>query len=236
MKKKGHSLLDSFNYAIEGIITAVKMERNMRIHLIVTIVVSIAALFLRLNTLSFALLSFAIGLVWVAELLNSAIERVVDLTIGDKLHPLAKKAKDIAAGAVLVAAINSVIIAYLVFSDHAKSSSAKFLSIIKGSYSTVAIISLVIVAILVVVMKAFFPKGTPLEGGMPSGHSALAFSAATIIIFVTHNVGISILTVFIALLVAQSRIKAGIHTWVEVTVGAFLGTGVTSLLLLLFQS
>jgi diacylglycerol kinase (ATP) len=235
MKKIKHSLLDSFNYAIEGIITAVKLERNMKIHLGATIAVIIVALFMKINTLNLAILSIAISMVWVAELLNSAIEKVVDLVVGTKYHPLAKKAKDIAAGAVLVAAINSVIIAYLVFDDHAKSSGKKLFNIVKVNNSHIGVISLVVVAILVVIIKAFFNKGTPLQGGMPSGHSALAFSAATLIIFNTNSVGISVLTVFIALLVAQSRIKTGVHSFLEVFFGALLGFGVTSLLILLFQ-
>lgn len=230
-----HTFLEIFNYAIEGIITAVKLERNMKIHLFMTIVVGIAALFFRLNTMSFAILTFTISLVWIAELLNSAIEKVVDLVVGTNYHPMAKKAKDIAAGAVLVAAINSVIISYLIFLDHTKSSTRKFLEIIKSSNSHIGIIALVVVAVLVVILKAFFAKGTPLQGGMPSGHSALATSAATLILLSTHNVGIIFLTIFITALVAQSRIKTGVHTFIEVSAGVVLGFSVTFLLIILFK-
>lgn len=230
-----HSLLESFNYAIEGIIMAVKLERNMKIHVVATIIVGIIALFLRLNTLSFAILCFTVSIVWIAELLNSAIEKAVDLVVDTKFHILAKQAKDIAAGAVLIASINAVVIAYLLFLDHTKSSTKKFIEIIRGSNSHIAIMSLVIVAILVVVIKAFFAKGTPLQGGMPSGHSALAFSATALVVFSTYNVGVIILTIFIATLVAQSRVKAGIHSFLEVFIGALLGFGVTSLLLLTFK-
>lgn len=230
-----HTFLEVFNCAIEGIVTAIKLERNMKIHVFMTICVGVAALFFRLNTMSFAILTFTISMVWVAELLNSAVEKVVDLVVGTNYHPMAKKAKDIAAGAVLVAAINSVIIAYLVFLDHTKSSSRKFFDIIRSSNSHIGIIALVLVAVLVVSIKAIFAKGTPLQGGMPSGHGALASSAATLILLSTHNTGVIILTIFIAALVAQSRVKTGVHTFAEVSVGLILGFLVTFFLMTAFK-
>jgi diacylglycerol kinase (ATP) len=80
--------------------------------------------------------------------------------------------------------------------------------------------------------KSFSKKGTPLRGGMPSGHSAVAFSIWTIIILVTRNPLVGLLTLIVAVLVAQSRVRQEIHSGWEVVVGSLLGILAT---LLCFQ-
>jgi diacylglycerol kinase len=85
----------------------------MQFHLLATIVVIFTGIWLKLTITEWLLISFAITLVWVAELINTAIEAVVDMHTKDH-HPLAKAAKDVAAGAVLVAAANSLVVAVLV--------------------------------------------------------------------------------------------------------------------------
>lgn len=225
-----HSFLNSVNFALEGIVTACKIEKNMKIHMVATIIVLLGAFFLRLKPTDFIYLSLAVSLVWVAELLNSAIEKAVDLTIGTKFHDLAKKAKDIAAGAVFVAAVNSVIIGYLVFGEHLKNKGQYLFDILRGSYSHMTVFILVLVSVLVIALKTLFykeHKGTPIQGGMPSGHAALAFSIFGIVLEITNNVAIRFLVLFLAVLVAQSRIKNKIHTFSEVFFGAVLGFGVS---------
>ncbi len=229
MKVK-HSFLNSVNCAIEGIITAVKIERNMKIHVVATIVVILGAFFLRLDVKDFIYLSFAVSLVWITELLNSSIEKAVDLTIGTKFHDLAKKAKDIAAGAVFVAAVNSVVIGYLIFGEHLKSKGQSLFHIVRGSYSHMTVFILILVCIIVIALKTFFykeHKGTPIQGGMPSGHSALAFSVFGIVLEITDNVALRFLVLFLAILVGQSRVKNKIHTISEVFFGALVGFGVS---------
>ncbi|GGF83093.1 hypothetical protein GCM10010913_00730 [Paenibacillus aceti] len=105
---------DVFRCAIEGIIHSLRTERNLRIHLLAGILVMLAALFFQLPPRDIALLLVMIALVISAELLNTAIEKAVDL-ISPDWHELAKFAKDAAAAAVLVAAIISVIVAILLF-------------------------------------------------------------------------------------------------------------------------
>lgn len=228
--KVRHSILNSINCALEGIITAVRLERNMRIHVSFTIIVLIGAFFLRLSAKDFIYLSFAISLVWISELLNSALEKAVDLTIGSKYHDLAKNAKDIAAGAVFVAAVNSVIIGYLVFGEHLKNRGERLFNILKASYSHMTVFILVLVSVLVIALKTFFykeHKGSPIQGGMPSGHSALAFSVFGIVLELTDNIALRFLVLFLAVLVAQSRVKNKIHTISEVFFGALVGFGVS---------
>ena len=103
----------SFRYAIEGVLTALG-EQNMRVHLFSAIVVVVAGLLTGLSVLEWCVIVVVIGLVIAVEMLNTALERVVDLASPD-IHPLAKQAKDIAAGAVLVIAVMSVIIGLLIF-------------------------------------------------------------------------------------------------------------------------
>ena len=111
---KSRSLIESFNYAVSGIIYTLKTERNMKVHLVIAIIVILSSLFFDFSKVELLILFFAIALVLITEMINTAIEKTVDL-ITDDFHPLARLAKDIAAGAVLIAAINSLIVGYLLF-------------------------------------------------------------------------------------------------------------------------
>lgn len=103
----------SFGYAAEGLMTAMR-EQNIRFHYTSIVVVLIIGWVTGLSVLEWIILVLVMTLVVGAELFNTAIERVVDLA-SPELHPLAKQAKDIAAGAVLVFALASVIIGMLIF-------------------------------------------------------------------------------------------------------------------------
>ena len=111
---RSRNLLWSFNYAIQGIVYALRTQRNMRLHALAAATVLIAALFFRISALELVAVVFAIGLVLVAELVNTAIEATIDVTT-ERIDPLAKTAKDVAAGAVLVASIIAVVVGFVVF-------------------------------------------------------------------------------------------------------------------------
>ncbi|UII54915.1 diacylglycerol kinase family protein [Cytobacillus spongiae] len=106
--------LRSFSFAYEGIKTAIKNERNLQIHFIVSVLVIVFGIIYSISMTEWVFICMLIGGVISLELLNSAIERVVDL-VTDEYHPLAKQAKDIAAGAVLIYAILSVIVGGIIF-------------------------------------------------------------------------------------------------------------------------
>lgn len=112
--KKRASIIKSFGYALNGIVVVVKSERNIKIHLFAATIVIILAAFLKINRYDWLILLLIITIVISLELVNSAIEAVVNLC-SPEIHPLAKKAKDVAAGAVLVAAIISVLVGALLF-------------------------------------------------------------------------------------------------------------------------
>ncbi|HYX76165.1 MAG TPA: diacylglycerol kinase, partial [Gaiellaceae bacterium] len=109
------SIFESFNFAVEGIIHVLRTHRNMRVHFAVAIVVLVAAVWVGVSKLELIALLLAIAFVFITEMINSALEQAIDVAT-TSFDPLAKLAKDIAAGAVLIATINAIAIGYLVFS------------------------------------------------------------------------------------------------------------------------
>jgi undecaprenol kinase len=104
----------SFSFAAQGIVHALKRERNMKIHLAASFIVILMGIFFSLTKTEWLFVLMAIGGVISLELVNTAIERVVDLATA-QAHPLAKQAKDVAAGAVFIFAIFSVVIGLIIF-------------------------------------------------------------------------------------------------------------------------
>ncbi len=111
--RRSQSRLDSFRYALAGCIYMLRTQRNAWIHATATVAVTAMGWWLGLSRLEWAMIVFVIGLVWMAEFVNTALEAVVDLASPD-LHPLAKVGKDVAAAAVLVGAATSVLVGLLV--------------------------------------------------------------------------------------------------------------------------
>ena len=228
------TLLDSFNYAFEGIIHVLRTQRNLRIHFAVAIVVIAAAAALGVDRLSMIALLIVTAFVLVAEMVNSAIEGAIDVST-TSFDPNAKLAKDIAAGAVLLATINAVVVGYLVFSGRAADRSARLLDRVRDAPAELTIVALAVTVIVVISLKAWTGSGTPLHGGLPSGHAALAFGAwiaATYVAGQHHRFLVSTIAFVMALLVAQTRVESGVHSGGEVLLGALLGTLTT---LALFQ-
>ncbi len=232
MSRRG-SLLSSFNYAFDGIVHALRFERNMWIHFAIAALVLLASLFFALTRLEVIALFVAISFVLITEMFNTAIEHVVDL-VTDQDDPRAKVAKDVAAGAVLIAAVNAVVVAYLVFYAKITSVPYTILSKLRGSPIDITVIALFIVVLAAIALKALTHRGTAFRGGLPSVHAALAFAAWVAVTFVaastTFALPISAITLFLAMLVAQSRVQSGIHSLLEVAVGAALGIAITALL------
>ena len=112
--RKKDPLHKSFGYAFEGIFNCIRNERNMKIHIAVAALVVIAGWILGLSITEWCICLGLFGLVMALELVNTAVEAVVDLVTSER-HPLAKTAKDTAAGAVLIAAIMAAIVGLLIF-------------------------------------------------------------------------------------------------------------------------
>jgi diacylglycerol kinase (ATP) len=233
--RRAPSLLDSFNYAFEGIIHVLRTQRNMRLHFAVAIVVLVVAFASGVTKTELIALLLSISFVLIAEMLNSALESAIDLAT-TAFDPHAKLAKDVAAGAVLIATANAVAVGYLVFASRLSDPSGRLLERVRTAPVTLTLIALVLTIFIVIGTKALTRSGTPLRGGLPSGHAALAFSgwmAATYVVADAHHrFLISTITLIMALLVAQTRVESGVHSALEVLYGSVLGALVT---LVLFQ-
>ena len=227
-------LVDSFNHAIDGVIDTVRTQRNMKIHLIAALGVLLACFCFDISKFEFLILAITITMVISAELINTAIEAAIDMTT-NYYHPLAKVAKNAAAGGVLVTAINAVIVGYVIFWDKLSQLSYKGISKVKNSNPYTILIIIVIVFLVTIIAKAIFGEGTPLKGGMPSGHSALSFSIATAISCITEEPICIILSFLMAFITAQSRVDSEVHTILEVVVGSVLGMLVTILIFTIFK-
>jgi diacylglycerol kinase (ATP) len=234
-RRGGPPLLESFNFAFEGIIHVLRTQRNMRIHFLAAVVVLVAALATGVSRLELIALMLAIAFVMIAEMINTAIEGAVDVST-TSFDPNAKLAKDIAAGAVLIATVNAVAVGYLVFSEQLADRSSRLLERLADAPAHLTLIALVLTTIIVIAIKALTHRGTPLRGGLPSGHAALAFAGWMAVTLLVDSSGrrflISSVTLILAFLVAQTRVESGIHSVLEVSFGALLGALTT---LVLFQ-
>jgi diacylglycerol kinase (ATP) len=232
MKPKTYT--DSINCAIEGILYAARTQKHMRNHFLTALVLMFALLIMRVSALEFILIAISVSFVLFAELMNTAIEVVVDMVSPD-FHPLAKVAQDVAAGAVLVAAIGAAVMGLIIMSRYIFPVYRKALEMIGIPTELGTIVSILTVIFAVVILKALAGKGAPLQGGSPSGHAAVAFSIATIVSFGTMDPISSSLTLVMAFMVSNSRIQLRLHTLREVVLGAGLGIFLTMLMLLLFK-
>ncbi len=218
--------LHSFRHAVEGVIHTFRTQRNMRFHFFTVAVVLLSGLLFRLDRVEMLVLLFTSSLVLIAEMFNTAVEVVVDM-ITTSYHPAAKFAKDIAAGAVLIASINAIVVGCVLFLWNGRPEQLR-LRLQEPPTLYVFITAFLLLLILLVVWKVMGEKGTLLQGGVVSGHSAIAFFLATTVLFVANNAFAAILALLLALLVAQSRVEARIHTVQEVVIGAVLALFLTA--------
>ncbi len=230
------SVLESFNFAFEGIIHVLRTQRNMRIHFAVAVAVLVGAFAIGVSKLELIALLLAIAFVLIAEMINTAVEHAIDVAT-TSFDPMAKLAKDIAAGAVLIATVAAVAIGYVVFAGKLQDPSSRLLDRVRDAPVNLTLIALLVTVIIVIATKAISGRGTPLRGGLPSGHAALAFAAWMAVTYVLgdsrHRFLVSTLALIMALLVAQTRVESGVHSVLEVTYGGLLGATVT---LVLFQA
>lgn len=218
---RARTIGQSFDWAVAGVLYAFKTQRNMRFHFFIAVLVLLLALSFDLSSAELGLLVLTTGMVIVAEMFNTAMESTVDL-VTDRYHPLAHIAKNVAAGGVLAAAATAVFVGYVLFFDRLGRLHEGLLRRSIHLPAALTLISLGLVLIAVVGLKAGAGPFR-IQGGMPSGHAALGFALATAIFFLAANGAVVLLAFMIALLVAQSRVEARIHSVYEVLVGALIG-------------
>jgi diacylglycerol kinase (ATP) len=226
--------VESFNAAVEGFIYVLKTETNMRVHFLIALSALLLGIYFNFNAVEIMLLCLAITVVLALEMLNTAVELTIDMIKSD-FDPVARVIKDVSAGAVLLAVINSIITGYLLFSKNVPFRIEDGIERLRQSPWHLTFISLILVIGLTVLGKILFHKGTPMRGGMPSGHAAVAFSIWTIIAFLTNNAIVSILSFVMAFLIARHRVRDAVHTIWEVVAGGALGVMVTTLIFQIFH-
>lgn len=234
MKKDDHKLkndnfIEACNNAVNGIIYAATTQRNIKIQLVLAVIVMILCLFYGLETTEFLCLTFAVFLVIFAELINTAIETVVDLFV-DVYHPKAKIAKDVAAGAVVLAACNALVVGYFIFfkAENLKAISDSIFSNMVKSPQHLAFVAIMLVIIAVIAIKASCSKKKERgqlikEGFVPSGQSAIAFAALTAIWLNSKDIVTFALALILSILVLGNRVFSNSRTKAEVVFGASMG-------------
>lgn len=230
------SVLRSFRFAWEGLSFVFATQRHMRVHVLIMALVLIAAWGLGVTTYELLHLLTAFAFVLITEMINTAIEQTVDLTV-TTYDPRAKVAKDVAAGAVMLAAAYAVAVGSLGIAT-----SDTFWSIIKhlpqgppparlGPVQAV-LIGAILMAVFITWAKQKTGRGSFWRGGVISGHTALGFLIATSIVIITRSPAVACLALALALLVSQSRIQARIHSPLEVIIGGILGIVVAIIIFL----
>ena len=180
------------------------------------------------------ILCLTITFVLVAEMFNTVVEFLLDRLI-DTHDERARVIKDVSAGTVLIASVNAVVVAYFLFFKHTIFGEfSKGMLRLRQSDWHITFLALILVIAAVILSKAILHKGRPLRGGMPSGHAAISFSMCAIIALVSANALVSLLAFVLAVLVSQSRIRKGLHTFWEVFAGALLGSLVTIIVYQIF--
>lgn len=228
-KMKNDNFFEAWGNATNGIIYSATTQRNIRIQLVLAVIVMVLSLFYGLNTAEFLCLLFAVFMVIFAELINTAIETVVDLFV-DVYHPKAKISKDVAAGAVVLAACNALVVGYFIFfkEENLKAISDSIFNNMVKSPMHLAFVAIMLVVIAVISMKAGCSKKTERgelvkEGFVPSGQSAIAFAALTAIWLNSKDIVTFTLALILSILVVENRVGSNARTKAEIVFGACMG-------------
>ena len=228
-KMKNDNFFESWGNATNGIIYSATTQRNIRIQLVLAVIVMVLSLFYGLNTAEFLCLLFAVFMVIFAELINTAIETVVDLFV-DVYHPKAKISKDVAAGAVVLAACNALVVGYFIFfkEENLKAISDSIFNNMVKSPMHLAFVAIMLVVIAVISMKAGCSKKTERgelvkEGFVPSGQSAIAFAVLTAIWLNSKDIVTFTLALILSILVVENRVGSNARTKAEIVFGACMG-------------
>lgn len=223
----------SFRFAYEGLKYALTTQQNMQFHFSAAFLVFIAAIVLEISRVETLLLLLAVTLVIVTELINTAVEKTVDLAMPDR-HPLAKIAKDVAAAAVLVSAAFAAVTGMVVFYEpidlllrHAASGDR---AVTPGMiWSLVAL-----VALTVVVLQSRFARGRAVL--RPSLMTAISFSVSTWVTLLTSNTLVALLGYSLSLQMMLFLAAGRRSPLASLLTGALLGSGITILAYALIES
>jgi diacylglycerol kinase (ATP) len=219
------NVFEPFRVALNGVIFTFKTQRHMRFHLYVVFIIVVLGLFVNLPLREMLVLLFTISLVVVAEMFNSAIEAVVDL-VSPNYSPMAKFAKDIAAGAVLITTMIALVVGALLILGENRWETLK-VTLSSDAPAIGAPMRIIVGGLLcfiaVVIGKGLGKRGQVLQGGLVSGHATFGFFFATCAVNLTTNAVAASLAVLLAAIIAQSRYEAKFHSIGELSIGAAVG-------------
>ncbi|SEN04612.1 diacylglycerol kinase family protein [Lihuaxuella thermophila] len=216
-------VLKSFRYALEGLKFTVVTQRNMRIHFLAALGVLLLSLYLPMSKTEVLLLFVTIILVLFAELINTAVEAVVDM-VTEEYHPLAKVAKDVAAGAVLLTAGLAVIVGISVFYPYLNT---LFQGLIGESADPADIGFAAIIAFdffFTLMIKGWLHRMGKSDWE-PSMTTSIAFCVATLIVAVIGSLILTLLVYFLTALIVGSRLRLQPNR-LSIFLGMVLGTSV----------
>lgn len=222
---KNKNFIDAWANGINGIIYSTTTQKNIKIQLVIAVFFMIVSLFFDLERAEFLCLVISIVFIILAELINTAIETVVDLCT-ETFHPKAKIAKDVGAGAVVLAALNAVVVGYFLFFEKIATVGTAMLENIRRTPSHLVFVSIVLVTIGVVSLKALATTNRSKiinSKFVPSGQSAIAFAILTSIWLNTKNIIVLVLALILSFMVLENRIENKIKKLSEVIFGASIG-------------
>jgi diacylglycerol kinase (ATP) len=202
----------------------------MQLHFVMMVLVLLSALMVGMEKRDVVFLLISIVLVIITEMLNTAVETVVDM-VTQQYHPLAKLGKDVAAGAVLVASVNAVIVGILLFLDNKQIQKIQVgMHVQAPDVTIVLVVGILVLSVTVIMSKLVTGRSNAgiWHGGVVSGHSAIGFFLAMTILFSSGDTFVAILALLMALIIAQSRVEAGVHSVQEVVLGAAVAVFLTT--------
>jgi diacylglycerol kinase len=223
----------SFRYAYEGIKYALATQRNMKFHFFAALVVLLMSLFFRLSKVDVLFLLLCVTLMIVTELINTAIEKTVDLAMPD-IHPLAKIAKDTAAASVLVSAAFAAITGMIIFFEPIHQLVQQGRMTGGGSFSAGMVwimLSLVILTVIIIETR-FAEKGRWVK---PSLFTALSFAVATLITCLAKDTLVALLAYFSSTVLLAVLYDKRTRSLASMLLGAVLGSFISFLAYYLYH-
>ncbi|HUS80833.1 MAG TPA: diacylglycerol kinase [Armatimonadota bacterium] len=221
------SIADSFSNAFEGLYHVFNTQPHMRVHTIIIALVLLAAWGFGVSRVELLHLLLPMTLVIMAEVINTALEEIVDLEV-EGYQEKARIVKDVAAAAVLVAAFYSMLAGVMIFASnenfratltvHPRFPARPHLGALQ-----IVLVGMLLLGVAIVWIKRATGGRYVLTGGFASGHTALGFLIAASIAMISGSAELSALALALALLLAQSRLQSDIHTLSEVGLGALVG-------------
>ena len=219
-KLSNKNFFEAWKNAVNGLIYATTTQSNIKKQLVIAVIVMALSLFYKLSKTEFLCLVFAVFFVIFAEMINTAIETVVDLYT-DIYHPKAKIAKDVGAGAVVLSAMNAIIVAYFIFFDKLQIIEKTVLESIVSMPIHLAFTTIVFVVISILVAKAIKTKRN-LNINL-SGQTILAFAILSIIFITTTSILVLAASSVLTLMVTLNRADQKKQKAVEIFFSMFFG-------------